>query len=108
MSVRLTFPFRILRRFRLEIDRCPQVLFFSGCLFFSLFFSSSKANIKFKWVTLTDGCYVLRSNVTDWTHEELWEAYVQLTEAELVFRIQKSDFRIRPISSFSQSVFTEL
>jgi transposase len=49
------------------------------------------------WVTLTDGCYVLRSNVKDWTHEELWQAYVQLTEAELAFRIQKSDLRIRPI-----------
>ena len=24
-----------------------------------------------KWVTLTDGCYLLRSNVKDWTHEEL-------------------------------------
>jgi transposase len=50
-----------------------------------------------KWVTLTDGCYVLRSNVKDWTHEDLWQAYVQLTEAELAFRIQKSDLRIRPI-----------
>ena len=50
-----------------------------------------------KWATLTDGCYVLRSNVRDWTHEELWEAYIQLTEAELAFRIQKSDLRIRPI-----------
>lgn len=50
-----------------------------------------------KWATLTDGCYVLRSNVRDWTPEELWEAYVQLTEAELAFRIQKSDLRIRPI-----------
>ncbi len=50
-----------------------------------------------KWITLTDGCYVLRSNVKDWTHEELWHAYVQLTEAELAFRIQKSDLRIRPI-----------
>ena len=50
-----------------------------------------------KWATLTDGCYVLRSNVKDWTHEELWQAYVQLTEAELAFRIQKSDLRIRPI-----------
>ncbi len=26
-----------------------------------------------------------------------WQAYVQLTEAELAFRIQKSDLRIRPI-----------
>ena len=50
-----------------------------------------------KWVTLTDGCYVLRSNVQDWTHEELWQAYMQLTEAELAFRIHKSDLRIRPV-----------
>ncbi len=50
-----------------------------------------------KWITLTDGCYVLRSNVHDWTNEELWHAYMQLTEAELAFRIQKSDLRIRPI-----------
>lgn len=50
-----------------------------------------------QWATLTDGCYVLRSNVRDWTDEELWQAYMQLTEAELAFRIQKSDLRIRPI-----------
>jgi transposase len=50
-----------------------------------------------KWVTLTNGCYVLRSNVKDWTNEELWQAYMQLTEAELAFRIQKSDLRIRPV-----------
>ena len=49
------------------------------------------------WAKLTHGCYVLRSNVHDWTHEELWEAYVQLTEAEAAFRIQKSDLTIRPI-----------
>jgi transposase len=50
-----------------------------------------------KWVTLTDGCYVLRSNVNDWTHEELWQAYMQLTEAESAFRIQKCDLSIRPL-----------
>jgi transposase len=50
-----------------------------------------------KWITLTDGCYVLRTNIQDWTHEELWEAYMQLTEAELAFRIHKSDLRIRPV-----------
>ena len=50
-----------------------------------------------KWATLTDGCYILRSNVTDWSSEELWQAYMQLTEAELAFRIQKSDLRIRPV-----------
>jgi transposase len=50
-----------------------------------------------KWATLTDGCYVLRSNVQDWTDEELWRAYMQLTEAESAFRIQKTDLSIRPI-----------
>ena len=50
-----------------------------------------------KWVTFTDGCYVLRSNVKDWTHEELCEAYMQLTEAESAFRIQKIDLRILPV-----------
>jgi transposase len=50
-----------------------------------------------KWITLTDGCYVLRSNIQDWTPQELWQAYMQLTEAELAFRIHKSDLRIRPV-----------
>jgi hypothetical protein len=40
---------------------------------------------------------VLRSNVTDWTPEALWQTYVQLTDAEAAFRIQKSDLSIRPI-----------
>jgi transposase len=40
---------------------------------------------------------VLRTNIRDWSPEELWKAYIQLTEAEEAFRIQKSDLRIRPI-----------
>ena len=50
-----------------------------------------------EWATLSEGCYMLRSNVTDWTPDELWQAYIQLTEAEAAFRIEKSDLRIRPI-----------
>ena len=49
------------------------------------------------WATLSAGCYLLRSNGTDWSDEELWKAYIQLTEAEAAFRIQKSDLKIRPI-----------
>lgn len=49
------------------------------------------------WATLSAGCYLLRSNVTDWSDEELWHAYIQLTEAEAAFRIQKSDLSLRPI-----------
>lgn len=49
------------------------------------------------WARLSEGCYLLRSNVVNWTGEELWRAYVQLTEAESAFRIQKSDLALRPI-----------
>ncbi len=49
------------------------------------------------WATLSAGCYLLRTNVADWSDEELWKAYIQLTEAEAAFRIHKSDLSIRPI-----------
>ncbi len=49
------------------------------------------------WATLSAGCYLLRSNVRDWSDEQLWKAYIQLTEAEAAFRIHKSDLGIRPI-----------
>ena len=49
------------------------------------------------WATLSAGCYLLRTNVRDWTDEELWKTYIQLTEAEAAFRIQKSDLSLRPI-----------
>jgi len=49
------------------------------------------------WAELSEGCYLLRSNVKDWTPEDLWRAYIQLTEAEAAFRIEKTDLRIRPI-----------
>jgi transposase len=49
------------------------------------------------WASLSEGCYLLRSNVADWSDEELWRTYIQLTEAEAAFRIHKSDLSIRPI-----------
>jgi len=49
------------------------------------------------WATLSEGCYLLRTNVTNWSAEDLWKAYIQLTEAEAAFRIHKSDLRIRPV-----------
>ena len=49
------------------------------------------------WARLSEGVYILRTNVHDWTDEELWRTYIQLTEAEAAFRIQKSDLAIRPI-----------
>ena len=49
------------------------------------------------WATLSEGCYLLRTNVNDWSAEDLWQAYIQLTEAEAAFRIHKSDLRVRPV-----------
>ena len=50
-----------------------------------------------EWATLNEGCYLLRTNVTNWSAEDLWHAYIQLTEAEAAFQIHKSDLRIRPV-----------
>jgi transposase len=50
-----------------------------------------------EWARHSEGSYVLRTNVTDWTPESLWQTYVQLTEAEAAFRIQKSELGLRPI-----------
>jgi transposase len=50
-----------------------------------------------EWARYSEGCYVLRTNITDWTPETLWRTYMQLTEAEAAFRIQKSDLSLRPI-----------
>jgi transposase len=49
------------------------------------------------WAGLSEGTYILRSNIHDWTDEQLWKTYIQLSEAEAAFRIQKSDLCVRPI-----------
>ena len=40
---------------------------------------------------------MLRSNITDWSDEQLWQAYIQHTQAEAAFRIQKDQLHVRPI-----------
>jgi transposase len=49
------------------------------------------------WAELSEGCYLLRTNLTDTDPGTLWKRYVQLTEAEWAFRITKDELRIRPI-----------
>jgi hypothetical protein len=49
------------------------------------------------WARWSEGCYVLRTNVTDWSADELWRTYIQLTDVEAAFRIQKSELGIRPV-----------
>jgi len=49
------------------------------------------------WAALSEGAYLLRSNVRDWSDRQLWKAYIQLTQAEAAFRIQKDQLNLRPI-----------
>jgi len=50
-----------------------------------------------EWARHSEGAFVLRTNVSEWTPASLWQTYVQLTEAEAAFRIQKSELGLRPI-----------
>jgi transposase len=45
----------------------------------------------------SEGAYVLRTNINDWSPDALWHTYVQLTDAEAAFRIHKTDLAIRPV-----------
>jgi transposase len=57
-------------------------------------------SIRPEWEDLSrfsEGCYVLRTNVNDWNAETLWQTYIQLTQAESAFRIQKTELSIRPV-----------
>ena len=47
------------------------------------------------WAELSEGAFVLRSNITDWSDEQLWKAYIQLSQAEAAFRIQKDQLHVR-------------
>jgi len=49
------------------------------------------------WTALSEGCYLLRTNLTGIDAPTLWKRYIQLTEAEWAFRITKDELVIRPI-----------
>jgi transposase len=71
----------------LEPDSCPAGL----CLRMTY-------NTAFDdWAALSEGAYLLRSHISDWSDQQLWKAYIQLTQAEAAFRIQKDQLKVRPI-----------
>jgi Transposase DDE domain len=49
------------------------------------------------WSSLSEGCYLLRTNLTETDPATLWQRYIQLTDAEWAFRITKDELSIRPI-----------
>ena len=46
---------------------------------------------------MSEGCYLLRTNLTETGPATLWKRYIQLTEAEWAFRITKDELGIRPL-----------
>jgi transposase len=50
-----------------------------------------------EWTSLSEGCYLLRTNLNETDPAILWKRYIQLTEAEWAFRITKDELEIRPI-----------
>jgi transposase len=50
-----------------------------------------------EWAALTEGCYLLRTNLVGVEPATLWKQYIQLTEAEWAFRITKDELEIRPV-----------
>ena len=49
------------------------------------------------WQETREGAYLLRTNLPAESGAELWTKYMQLTEAEAVFRVLKSGLSIRPL-----------
>jgi hypothetical protein len=57
------------------------------------------------WSRLSEGCYLLRTNVNDWSGAELWQAYMQLADAmEGAFRIQQE--RLGPAAHLAPEAAT--
>jgi len=50
-----------------------------------------------QWAEVSEGCYLLRTNLTGVDPATLWQCYIQLTEAEWAFRITKDELKIRPV-----------
>lgn len=50
-----------------------------------------------QWAELSDGCYLLRTNLPSRDPAELWKTYIGLAQIEDTFRIGKHDLGLRPI-----------
>jgi transposase len=49
------------------------------------------------WAALSEGCYLLRTNIDGKTPEDLWRTYIQLTDVEEAFKTEKTELAIRPV-----------
>lgn len=63
----------------------------------SLRFAWQKDQAKADFMRHSEGAYLLRTNLSGHSEEELWHMYMQLNDAEAAFRTLKQDLSIRPI-----------
>ena len=49
------------------------------------------------WAGLSDGCYLLRTNLQGQDAATLWKTYIGLTQIEDCFRVSKHDLGLRPV-----------
>jgi transposase len=63
----------------------------------SLAMSWRKDEAKAAYMRKAEGAYLLRTNLSGQSEQELWHMYMQLNDAEAAFRTLKQDIGIRPV-----------
>jgi hypothetical protein len=63
----------------------------------TLRFNWKKDQPKADFLRHSEGAYLLRTNLSGHSEQELWSMYMQLNDAEAAFRTLKQDLSIRPI-----------
>lgn len=49
------------------------------------------------WTRLSEGCYLLRTNLNESDPSVVWKRYIQLVDAEWAFRVSKDELEIHPV-----------
>jgi len=78
---------RVARAYRIEVRGDGKEL----CLRWS------KDEAKAAFLQHSEGAYLLRTNLTGESEQDLWKMYMQLNDAEAAFRTLKQDLSIRPV-----------
>ena len=55
-----------------------------------------------QWADLSEGCYLLRTNLPPQAPDHLWKTYIGLTQIEDAFRVEKHDLGLRPLFHHKQ------
>lgn len=85
---------RAARFFQVDIGECDDPTHKSGK---RLTIAIEQKEEHREWAELSDGCYLLRTNLKDQDAKSLWKTYIGLTQIEDSFRISKHDLGLRPL-----------